>query len=256
MRTTAPRPGPAALNGYGRLLLVAVALIVAVLGSVLAAAAPAGAHAALTGSDPKQGAVVDKAPEQVSLTFSEKVAMSDGSVRVLDPAGKRVDTGKTTDLSKEVWREPVVNYTSPERLKLEIERVFRDLDASDEEGRVIVINLPGGESLQEHQVHERAWLVVVSGSGLEGDWIARSVPGIEAPELVQMLKRELPRDDVVFVRSREPERDVRLAPAATRDDCAVADDEIEISHWVVLLPRVSSPTARASSDPCRRTRPG
>ncbi|WJV47608.1 copper resistance CopC/CopD family protein [Streptomyces flavofungini] len=98
MRTTAPRPGPAALNGYGRLLLVAVALIVAVLGSVLAAAAPAGAHAALTGSDPKQGAVVDKAPEQVSLSFSEKVAMSDGSVRVLDPAGKRVDTGRTTDL--------------------------------------------------------------------------------------------------------------------------------------------------------------
>ncbi|MFD0416564.1 copper resistance CopC/CopD family protein [Streptomyces sp. NPDC127108] len=98
MRTTAPRPGPAALTGYGRLLLVAVALIGAVLGSVLAAAAPAGAHAALTGSDPKQGAVVDKAPEQVSLTFSEKVAMSDGSVRVLDPAGKRADTGKTSDL--------------------------------------------------------------------------------------------------------------------------------------------------------------
>ncbi|MEL3945217.1 copper resistance CopC/CopD family protein [Streptomyces sp. LNU-CPARS28] len=103
MRTTAPRPGPAALNGYGRLLLVAVALIVAVLGSVLAAAAPAGAHAALTGSDPKQGAVVDKAPEQVSLTFSEKVAMSDGSVRVLDPAGKRVDTGKTTDLGSHTY---------------------------------------------------------------------------------------------------------------------------------------------------------
>ncbi|EPH40411.1 copper resistance protein CopC [Streptomyces aurantiacus] len=98
MRTTAPRPGPVSLTGYGRLLLVAVALIGAVLGSVLAAAAPAGAHAALTGSDPRQGAVVDKAPAQVSLTFSEKVAMSDGSVRVLDPAGKRVDTGKTSDL--------------------------------------------------------------------------------------------------------------------------------------------------------------
>ncbi|GGR81379.1 transport integral membrane protein [Streptomyces aureoverticillatus] len=98
MRTTAPRPGPASLTGYGRLLLVAVALIGAVLGSVLAAAAPADAHAALTGSDPRQGAVVDKAPEQVSLSFSEKVAMSDGSVRVLDPAGKRVDTGKTSDL--------------------------------------------------------------------------------------------------------------------------------------------------------------
>ena len=36
--------------------------------------------------------------------------------------------------------------------------------SSDEEGRVIAIRLPAGESLQEHQVHERAWLVVISGA--------------------------------------------------------------------------------------------
>jgi quercetin dioxygenase-like cupin family protein len=34
---------------------------------------------------------------------------------------------------------------------------------SGEEGRTIVINLPAGEQLQEHQVHERAWIVVVDG---------------------------------------------------------------------------------------------
>jgi quercetin dioxygenase-like cupin family protein len=34
---------------------------------------------------------------------------------------------------------------------------------SDDETRVIAINLPAGEALQEHQVHERAWLVVASG---------------------------------------------------------------------------------------------
>jgi quercetin dioxygenase-like cupin family protein len=34
---------------------------------------------------------------------------------------------------------------------------------SDDETRVIAINLPGGEQLQEHQVHERAWLVVAAG---------------------------------------------------------------------------------------------
>ena len=34
---------------------------------------------------------------------------------------------------------------------------------SDGEGRTIVINLPAGERLQEHQVHERAWLVVAAG---------------------------------------------------------------------------------------------
>ncbi|MEV0219390.1 copper resistance protein CopC [Streptomyces sp. NPDC050704] len=72
-------------------------LLLAVTGALLAGAAPVSAHAALTGSDPRQGAVVDKAPTQVSLTFSEQVAMSDDSVRVLDPKGERVDTGKTTE---------------------------------------------------------------------------------------------------------------------------------------------------------------
>ncbi|WP_309062709.1 copper resistance protein CopC, partial [Streptomyces sp.] len=70
-----------------------VLLLLAVTGALLAGAAPASAHAALTGSDPRQGAVVDRAPTQVSLTFSEPVAVSDDAVRVLDPKGKRVDKG-------------------------------------------------------------------------------------------------------------------------------------------------------------------
>jgi quercetin dioxygenase-like cupin family protein len=36
--------------------------------------------------------------------------------------------------------------------------------ASDNEGRVIAIQLPAGEALQEHQVHERAWLIVINGA--------------------------------------------------------------------------------------------
>jgi hypothetical protein len=35
---------------------------------------------------------------------------------------------------------------------------------SEQEGRAIVIQLPAGERLGEHQVHERAWLLVVAGS--------------------------------------------------------------------------------------------
>ncbi|MFI7339300.1 copper resistance CopC/CopD family protein [Streptomyces sp. NPDC050085] len=81
MKTIAPR--------FRHLVL----LFLAVTGALLAGAAPASAHAALTGSDPQQGAVVATAPKQVSLTFSEDVAMSSGAVRVLDPAGKRVDDG-------------------------------------------------------------------------------------------------------------------------------------------------------------------
>jgi quercetin dioxygenase-like cupin family protein len=41
---------------------------------------------------------------------------------------------------------------------------------SDDETRVISINLPAGEALQDHQVHERAWLVVAAGEiEVEGD---------------------------------------------------------------------------------------
>ncbi|PBC83777.1 MULTISPECIES: copper resistance protein CopC [unclassified Streptomyces] len=81
-----------------RLLVVAVALAGALIGG-LGGAAPASAHAALTGSTPVQGSVVDHAPEQVTLTFSEGVAMGDNSIRVLDPRGKRVDRGKLLNLS-------------------------------------------------------------------------------------------------------------------------------------------------------------
>ncbi|MGW7407928.1 copper resistance CopC/CopD family protein [Streptomyces sp. NPDC054833] len=86
-RTVAPR------------LRTLVLLFLAVTGALLAGAGPASAHAALTGSDPAQGVVVDKAPDQVSLTFSEKVAMNDDSLRVLDPKGKRVDAGKPSNVS-------------------------------------------------------------------------------------------------------------------------------------------------------------
>ena len=35
---------------------------------------------------------------------------------------------------------------------------------STDEGRAIAIQLPAGEALDEHQVHERAWLIVTSGT--------------------------------------------------------------------------------------------
>ncbi|MFF4015613.1 copper resistance CopC/CopD family protein [Streptomyces sp. NPDC001843] len=76
-----------------------VLLFLAVTGALLAGAGPASAHAALTGSDPAQGVVVKKAPEQVSLTFSEQVSMNDDSLHVLDPAGKKVDVGKPSNIS-------------------------------------------------------------------------------------------------------------------------------------------------------------
>ncbi len=76
-------------------LPVLLVLTVALLGSVLSGAASA--HSTLTGSDPKDGAVVATAPQRVTLTFSEQVAMGDNSIRVLEPSGKRADVGELQD---------------------------------------------------------------------------------------------------------------------------------------------------------------
>ncbi|WP_328318436.1 copper resistance CopC/CopD family protein [Streptomyces sp. NBC_00388] len=91
--TTAP---PRSGLPLARLLLVAVAI----LGALFAAAAPASAHAALLGSNPKAGSVVARAPADVALTFSEQVAMDNKSIRVLDPKGKRADTSRLRNLSR------------------------------------------------------------------------------------------------------------------------------------------------------------
>jgi copper transport protein len=93
----ARRPAGGAAPSSNRLRALLL-LLLATVTAVLAAAVPVSAHAALTGSDPQQGSVVQEAPSQISLTFSEKVATSDGSVRVYDPKGKQVDTGDVVDL--------------------------------------------------------------------------------------------------------------------------------------------------------------
>jgi quercetin dioxygenase-like cupin family protein len=53
---------------------------------------------------------------------------------------------------------------------------------SDEETRVIAIHLPAGEELQEHQVHERAFLFVSDGQVevAQGDEVVTGGPGLLA----------------------------------------------------------------------------
>ncbi|MEU1484949.1 copper resistance protein CopC [Streptomyces sp. NPDC005752] len=99
MTATAPHFGPFP----ARRPLAAVALLATLtgllFGLVLAGASPASAHAALTGSNPQDGAVVATAPQDVTLTFSEQIAMGDDSIRVLDPSGERADDGAPRDLT-------------------------------------------------------------------------------------------------------------------------------------------------------------
>ncbi|WP_108933731.1 copper resistance CopC/CopD family protein [Streptomyces ardesiacus] len=71
-------------------MLLGTVLLLFLLGT----AAPASAHAALDGTDPGDGAVFERAPAHVTLTFSESVGLRDDSFRVLDPGGHRVRTGE------------------------------------------------------------------------------------------------------------------------------------------------------------------
>ncbi|MEU0991067.1 copper resistance protein CopC [Streptomyces sp. NPDC005953] len=94
-----PRTGPGARRPLHRRVLAATVLLGTILGLLLFGAAPASAHAALTGSNPQDGAVVATAPSEVKLTFSEQIAMGKDSIRVLEPSGKRADRATVRDLS-------------------------------------------------------------------------------------------------------------------------------------------------------------
>lgn len=39
---------------------------------------------------------------------------------------------------------------------------------TDGEARVVAINIPAGEALEDHQVHERAWIVILDGEAQVG----------------------------------------------------------------------------------------
>lgn len=101
MSATAPYSGPSPTRRPVAAAALLAALVSLVFGLLLAGAGPASAHAALTGSDPQDGAVVDTAPKEVTLSFSEAIAVGDDSIRVLDPSGKRADTeAEPRDLSE------------------------------------------------------------------------------------------------------------------------------------------------------------
>ncbi|WP_314245145.1 copper resistance CopC/CopD family protein [Streptomyces kutzneri] len=74
-----------------RTSLTALALVAAVLALILGGAGSAFAHAGLSGSDPAEGTVLDTAPKQLTLTFTESVSFSEDSLRVLSPENERVN---------------------------------------------------------------------------------------------------------------------------------------------------------------------
>jgi copper transport protein len=76
-----------------RLLRSGLGLLALVLVAMVAMAGPASAHAQLERTDPADGTVLQDAPTEVRLTFSEGVGVADDGIRVVNGKGDRVDDG-------------------------------------------------------------------------------------------------------------------------------------------------------------------
>jgi copper transport protein len=77
-----------------RLFLLTFVMALGTAAVVLAAAAPADAHATLVEAVPADGSRVSAGPATVELHFTEHVSISGDSVRVMGTDGKRVDDGR------------------------------------------------------------------------------------------------------------------------------------------------------------------
>jgi methionine-rich copper-binding protein CopC len=62
---------------------------------MLLATAEASAHAALDHAEPRVGNKVATAPREVKLWFTQKLEAGSSTITVTNPAGRRVDAGKT-----------------------------------------------------------------------------------------------------------------------------------------------------------------
>ena len=82
----------AALPTVRRLRVPAV-LLLALLGVLVAAPAPASAHAALINASPASGAQLDAPPVGVELEFNEEIVAGPNALRVFDEEGERIDVG-------------------------------------------------------------------------------------------------------------------------------------------------------------------
>ncbi len=93
--TAAARRAPRGMPGRGvrRTRAVIAGFVLGFVGVLAAPASPASAHAVLVGTSPAQGSVIQTAPSQVVLTFTEGVTPIRDKVRVIAPDGSRADSG-------------------------------------------------------------------------------------------------------------------------------------------------------------------
>jgi copper transport protein len=102
-----PARPPALLRATGVLaVLLGIIGVIGVIG-ILATARPAAASAFLVAATPSHGSALTTAPQEVLLTFSERVEVVGDGVAVVGPAGGRVDPGTVRRPRPEVVAVPL-----------------------------------------------------------------------------------------------------------------------------------------------------
>src|SRR5215475_13766795 len=84
VRTTPPRV---------RALTLLAGVVIGVLALLVIPGGKASAHAAVVSTSPAQGSIVQTAPSEVVITFSEHVQAVASHIQVIDPEGKKISNG-------------------------------------------------------------------------------------------------------------------------------------------------------------------
>ncbi|MBO3735580.1 copper resistance CopC family protein [Glycomyces niveus] len=108
----------------------------------LGPAAPASAHAALTGTDPEDGATVAEAPAEVTATFSELLDGPSTEIAVTDPTGAVVDVADPT-FDGDTFTQPML-YTTPGEYTVAFRVISEDGHRVDDAITFTVESIPEG----------------------------------------------------------------------------------------------------------------
>lgn len=123
----------------------AAALALAAVGGgllTLGLAAPVSAHAALTGTDPEDGATVAEAPAEVSATFSEILDQASTEIAVTDPTGAILDVADPT-YDGDTFMQPML-YTTPGEYTVAFRVISEDGHRVDDAISFTVESIPEG----------------------------------------------------------------------------------------------------------------
>ncbi|MFC3493327.1 copper resistance CopC family protein [Glycomyces rhizosphaerae] len=134
-RTPVHRPGTKRL----------IALALAATGGgvlTLALASPVSAHAALTGTDPEDGAVIAEAPAAVSASFSELLDGPSTEIAVTDPTGAVVEVADPT-YDGDTFTQPML-YTTPGEYTVAFRVISEDGHRVDDTLTFTVESIPDG----------------------------------------------------------------------------------------------------------------